>query len=442
MNAYSKTSILLFGGGGDPIGESTIFDQSLIYLNEKLLKEDFKLFGSAFDGGHEATEKLLSEKNLTFTLDNMNLLIDNVLKTKFDIDHNLLIIINTHGGTWDSTLLTHTIAMNNTRLNHNSDIKGPRAGNLDRLKEIVDYFSTQKGKLGILDFSCHSGNSLNIASKSTCIISSAGPHLFSYTDFSELFIQNLKSGASLFNIFLNTNKSLTSPAFPMMSGEYNNKFFNEYYPLISPYLYMRNGNAKDKLFPYLKKTILDNNLIKREEDFHLLLEKLNHFKDKITFTSKYVGTQNLIDALKEMKSYQDAIIQTLLHLHLKELSQSIKFNHELITYEDILFLYPESNLDYYVSLYKSSESSASEKKEYLNMIEKYKWIIKKRSTILHQYPGIENIPLVAVKLDQDFDYLWGLTNKVQELNGLLFEYFAKNLSSDDDYKNPCKNLIL
>ena len=127
-------SLLFFGGGGEPFSkDSTIFDSTLIGLNNFLLKNHYS-HDICFNGGHSYSEGLRNNflrsanSKENFTERSYEKLIDkykdNIKSGKIRPGEKLLILIDTHGAEKedDSSELTHHISINSRDLKGNDSV--------------------------------------------------------------------------------------------------------------------------------------------------------------------------------------------------------------------------------------------------------------------------------------------------------------------------------
>ena len=254
----ANDSLLFFGGGGEPFEKnSTIFDSTVIGLNNYLLNSHWS-YDVSFNGGHSYSESLRSnflrnaETKENFTKKSYENLIDkykdNIKSGKIKAGEKILIVIDTHGAEKEegSSELTHHVAINSR------DLKSNETVSLDELK-VLTKLAKEKGiKLGIVDFSCHSGNSLSLANENTCVITATGPKHFGYTSFSDNFTREMKAGGSLEDIFLRTREKEKYASYPMISTPEAESIYKDFYPNLIPYLYYYEKTpSHDKMSNYL-----------------------------------------------------------------------------------------------------------------------------------------------------------------------------------------------
>ncbi|MBV2169670.1 MAG: hypothetical protein KUL82_13280, partial [Bdellovibrio sp.] len=97
---------------------------------------------------------------------------------------------------------------------------------LNELKELRDLAEKNGVQLAILDFSCHSGSSLALATDKTCVVSGAS-HNLGYVNAGQYIGKSLKSGTNLEEAFLSARmkKGALSPGTPQISTEAGKKAY-------------------------------------------------------------------------------------------------------------------------------------------------------------------------------------------------------------------------
>jgi hypothetical protein len=83
--SFADNLFVLIGGGGDPKGEKTIFDNSISEINMTLGKNKNWNKVACMDGGHSNTVKLIESLNATndkceFTQKNYDLMVQSLIE--------------------------------------------------------------------------------------------------------------------------------------------------------------------------------------------------------------------------------------------------------------------------------------------------------------------------------------------------------------------------
>jgi hypothetical protein len=461
------TETLLLGGGGDPAGAKTIFDDSLRSLAKK--KSDLKLnINSYFNGGHSETEKILSSdvrvNNQAFTSKNYAAAVENYIKKiesgEIKPGEKLLVIVDTHGAEKTMGNKTHSIAMSGTEISSYDNL-GSQNDSIDKLFDLSKIAEDKGIKLAILDFSCHSGNSLSLANKNTCVISSSGPKHYGYSNFPSTFYENMVPGKNLEEVFLQTRMNYSAPSFPMISTKAGQEVNQEIYELISPYINIVTENgAADKITPYLNSIFEGSNLCKRENDYSQLLKKIEGFQ-KISgvLRSRYNGGIDLVEELKSFKALQDSYIKKLEESGLPLLNkvETISYGQasndgrskkksgpleEQLSWKEIVTQYPMSSRDYFQSELNKTRDP-KERKDLKNTIDKFTQIDLKRQEILKKFPQIAQSNKSLGSLKSEHQKIWEKASKVSELANKYYDnlYREKSKTSNGE-SNPCRDFTL
>lgn len=248
---FAANYLTFLGGGGEPKSKNTtIFDESLDKLSDFTSANKGKWnYNISFNGGHAETDKKVqtlfpdAQSKQEFKPESMQQMIDNYLKDiasgKIKSGDQLLVMINTHGGEKTSASETHllTAGASATQIDLRN-LKGATGlVNMDILKKLISAANDKGIKLGIVDFSCHSGNALSLANDKTCVVSSTGPEHFSYPNFASDFISQMKPGKTLEEVYLETRRGTKDNSFPMISSPEGRETTSQLYSALTPYTY-------------------------------------------------------------------------------------------------------------------------------------------------------------------------------------------------------------
>ena len=323
--SFAASHMLVIGGGGEPNKPNTIFDNELQNATNFIKRSNWQSRIS-FNGGHRQTEAIAQSfaaksggQNSSFTSENYEALISEyerkIKSGQIKSGDQLLLMISSHGSVNTRNQKTHYISTSTkdkSGLTNYSTLAGSATVSLDRLESLTKLAADKGIKLGILDFSCHSGVTQKLANKNTCVISSTGPNHFAWggnqLTFAAKFTQNMRSGKSLEDVFLEAVKDKSETSFPMISSNHGNEIQNAMYPLISPYLHDTRSDittAKMKLF-YNEKYSEDRceNL---NSDYQELIS-FTHDIENITSNTNYSKLRTL---LSEYNGLQQGIIQSV-----------------------------------------------------------------------------------------------------------------------------------
>ncbi|WII73885.1 hypothetical protein QJS83_08340 [Bdellovibrio sp. 22V] len=216
MSAHAKKVAVFFGGGGEPSTPGTIFDETYMAFQPFNAGSGWST-KSYFNGGHPTSERIADAmtggKNKPMTAANMNAEIaqlkDSILNGTLKSGDQLMITVATHG-----------LRKGGTPQRSHSVTTTDQDFNMDKLLELRNLAESKGVKLAILDFSCHSGATLNLASDKTCVISAASDNV-GYNNGGEMIAKSLAKGTNLEKAFLkgrNRDGSL-SPGAPQISTD-------------------------------------------------------------------------------------------------------------------------------------------------------------------------------------------------------------------------------
>jgi len=450
-------SLLFFGGGGEPFSkDSTIFDSTLIGLNNFLLKNHYS-HDICFNGGHSYSESLRNNflhsanSKENFTERSYEKLIDkykdNIKSGKIRPGEKLLILIDTHGAEKedDSSELTHHISINSRDLKSNDSVS------LDELK-VLTKLAKEKGiKLGIVDFSCHSGNSLALANENTCVIAATGPKHFGYTSFSDNFMQEMKNGGSLEDIFLRTRSSEKYASYPMISTSEGQSIYNDFYPTLIPYLYYYDKNSNhEKMSKYLLE-VANNPSCPRDSQMEELEKKIDQLQK--TTLKNLPEVESIKFLFNEYKAKQDDYIKFLKSSGPKDLAKTERVwgigrvGRSSYTYGNTLswkeiiesdFETPKKNLELILKYPDSPEEDAKNRAKLNYNIEG----LEIQQKLLKKNPGL-------VKYKEDFkkykiflDESRNMAEKIAQNERALFSSLYSELKKDSKQSNPCRDFSI
>lgn len=331
VSAYAADKhMLILGGGGEPQNiETTIFDPELKSLGKFVNKNNSWSPRISFNGGHDVTENIINQgigksagRNTPFTARAYEQLIseyeDKILRGEIKSGDQLLLYISTHGALKQDKDRTHQISTTGSASADLTTLDNSPLVSVDRLQKLVT-LAEQKGvKLGLLDFSCHSGATLALKNPNTCIISASGPDHFSFSIWGTRFANNMAKGKSLEDIFLATFNNRPETSFPMISSPVGMDIQEEIYSLISPYLYYWKKEAgRDKLSKYLEKQVISNQCEEAQARFGELQELL--VNSSSILDGKNI-TNDLVAAISEYHDLQKKMLDDLNQMGLKEMS--------------------------------------------------------------------------------------------------------------------------
>lgn len=314
---YSNEKYLfLLGGGGEPAGNQTIFDEDVKIMSEFVKTSDWKSV-ALFDGGHKGTEDLVNStfknKSKEFSKKNMdellNKLTQDIIKGKIKKNDQLLIAISNHG--WPKEL---------TEKSHSLSLTKDEKYSMDKFSSLVKLADKKGIKLAFIDSSCYSGATQyfkNISS-SLCAISVTGPDKLSQGSvmWKKIFTKTAQSGKNLEELYLDGVRTEFASNFPMISTKEGEIATGKLQEIITPYFYSNLISAIDAINygatdlgynePGLDLFIKSNNdcvscfIEKQDKNFKVLIDQLNGLSKVV---KDEVNLEKLIIQLREYNEY-------------------------------------------------------------------------------------------------------------------------------------------
>lgn len=476
QNLMAANHMVIFGGSGDPKGPTTIFDENIEILGKNLSNSNWK-YQAAFNGGHSETESILAKKyknpvapTREFTKQNYESIIADykkkILSGEIKSGDQLMIVIDTHGAQKFGNEKTHLISANgaaekpssNSEINYNT-LSGSDLVSLDSLEEIVKITNEKGIKLGIIDMSCHSGNTLALKQNApnTCVITASGPVHFSYaggTSFSGQFWNELKPGKNLEEAFLSARLKAQDVSFPMISTTPGNEVTDEVYDSITPYLYYKtNSSPAEKISSYLDKNSSDIMICKREAQFQNLISKIETLQKASSGMSK-VDAEDLKKALTKYKAQQDSMLKTLADMGVPLLSTKEVFSspitpakkgkkaedHTLyFTWKDIVFSNPDRTIAAFEE-YSKKARNAEDKATYQAVLSNWRKIKIRKEEILKQYPKMNQLNGASKKLFDEMEDNWNEAHKLGQLEKKFYDGLYRQKQTRDK-SDPCAQIV-
>lgn len=464
----------ILGGGGEPQGDSTIFDSNLEYISKFVKESNWKTFVS-FNGGHKKTESILSNnKNWAdkgqFTFNTYNSILKDIknklLNGELKNGDQLMILVQSHGAK-NLNEISHSIALAGKEAVDKNTLSGSDKISLDTLIPIIQLAKEKGVKLALIDQSCHSGNSLKMTNSNTCIISASGENHFSYlrsnntfpgfssNEFIDTFNENLLTGRNLEQIFLLARKAGTSPDFPMITTPEGGEIQSMLYELITPYLYYNiNEESKklDDLYSVEKIAEISCTLAKKFNDLMGIISNVEKIKPLALSLDDF---KDLRSDLTEYRTYQ--VDYESSYKKLNNISNQIRENisgkypeeNEYLNQTDVFTIMNgnyDSSIAYFQSIYSQSTDKTMRTK-WLAVIEDLK---KKKSLAQAIRENLEKISARDKKhisehkkmLEASYheDKIYKLTNKISEKIKIIYdELYQRNKRP---MTNPCRDFAL
>jgi hypothetical protein len=472
----AENHFVVMGGGGEPLNNpGTQFDTSLENAAD-FYNANSKNYTTIinFNGGHIKTDKII-DKNFKgavvrpgFSIENYKAVVNELIeKLKSDpplIDKNqkILLFINSHGAESKKDQLTHNISASNSEL---LDMKtsGPNSIDLDSLAELSKLAEDRGVKLGIIDASCHSGNSLSLGNSKTCVITGSGPNHYAFTNFGDAIAAALKKGKNLEEAYLEARKKVSGEGFPMISSIAGQQTQQMLYPLLTPYMYFHGeyrGMAMDKIDKYLFNEDAGEMICKREKQFISLqklldlAEKMNAFETRGFFWNKKIeGEIDLAILRGKILSYkktQDDYLKRIKELDLSTLDKkediftddylqgaNLTSHKDLLNtdYEKIIKIKKEALLD--------SSLTAAKKDELKKLLIFFERSQEIKTDVLIRYPQYVQRAKILEEIKNDERLTFKIANGIiKEAHKLYTAYYEASSRVNSEMANPCKDFVL
>jgi hypothetical protein len=450
-------SLIFFGGGGEPLQKSTtIFDSTVIGLNNFLSQSNWK-YDVSFNGGHAESESL--RKNLlvnanikeNFTEKSFNKLIEkykNQIKSgQIKSGEKLLVVIDTHGADKEANQseISHHVAINSR------DLKQTETISLDELK-VLTQLAKEKGiKLGIIDFSCHSGHTISLANDNTCIISATGPKHYGFSSFSDNFLSEMKNGGNLEEIFLRARSRENNASYPMISSAEAQAIYKDFYPTLIPYLYYYEKSPElDKMTPYLVDAANDPHC-PRDNQMEELQKKINLLQK--TALKNIPEVEAIKSLFTKYKGQQDEYIKFLKIAGSKDLSKKERVwsigrsgrssytTGATLTWREIVESDFESQIKNLEILVKQSDTQ-DEEARYRSKLNFNKEALELQQKLLKKNPSLVKYKEDFKKYNHFLDESRKLATEIATNERKLFASIYNDLKKENAKANPCRDFNL
>lgn len=461
--------MVIMGGGGEPKRNYTIFDNEVERVGDFVKSNQNWNAEITFNGGHSQTEQIIREKfgrrgisNKDFTSESyqktINDYVSKIKSGQIKKGDQLMVFINTHGGAKKGK--THTLATTQGVVTDYDRLNGGTVS-VDAVEELTKIASEKGIKLALIDFSCHSGNTMALKNPNTCVITSTGPDHYGYggtrNTFTAIFTDNLKKGRSLEDVYLESRKLFYDESFPMISSPLGVELQEEMYRPITPFLFYYDA-SHNKFTPYMEKEL-------KEEDPYCIngvgvdsliqLSKEAESFNKLSLMS-LVGEKNMGGFNKAVRAYHQhlkEIYDELIGQGAKILAKKEQFCHEYsltknskskecttYTYENILTIDFDNVIKYFNE--QVAKNKGKDQKTYLAMVEVLKKAKARKGELLAEYPNL-------AKYKDYYKTKPGLESKTRDLasdvsreSQKLYYALYKQRSLEDKRPNPCKDFVL
>lgn len=332
------------------------------------------------------------------------------------------------------------------------------------LKKLTTLAKEKGVKVGIIDQSCHSGNSMALADDNTCVLSVTGPNHYGYagpgTDSAKL-TENMTPGKNLEDLFLEARRTSGDSGFPMISSPAGKAVQEQLYGMLTPYLYYFD-NKSDKLTPFITGTQEDL-VCKYDQDFEQLNQMINNIEDiqvvtkqflffKWNETTKKADLSALKQALAEYYAFQKDILKDVAGVDLKIFNtsekivvsggnyiQSIDYTWKELVSIDFDKIIADANT-------RLSQATTDFEKDSLKLnMELYKKAKKRGEEIAIQHPEYKTLQTKLASIENKESKSYTLANTVGKESRALYDELYKKVKNSETtatQPNPCKEFIL
>lgn len=467
--------VMVMGGGGEPERKFTIFDRELTNFKDFVKKNSHWKASTTYNGGHADTEQILKDglvkgPLIPFTEKSYDQMLKDyetkILKGEIKKGDQLLVYISSHGAAKKEGDKTHQISVKGKAATDLTTLEGSKTVSLDKLQGLIDLARKNGVKLGVLDFSCHSGNTLALANPDTCIIASSAPDNFGWAGpntFSDRFTKAMAPGKSLEELFLHSFVDRGETAFPMISTNVGKELQNELYELMSPYLYKWSQHKSlNKLMPHLEDQVMENKCGEADESYKKILA-FSAQAEKIIVSRpqafSFFGGSNEFDefeeAVKKYYEFQNGMREDLSKLRLafvkakgaefEEFCSSLKpaFNMKVC---------PKWTVNHLISMdfeenRKLLEKQLNDKDPFEVAraragLENLKKAEVRRDEILKIHPELERYQRYYKELPNLVDKTNELAFNVSLKTQVIYKKIYEERSKKNSEKNACKDFVL
>lgn len=451
LSSYAgELHLAVLGGGGEPKVETTIFDGALKEVGTFYKNNPSTKLTVAFNGGHAVTEKI-SQDNFgatrPFTADNYNAAItDYVNKISSGVikpGDKILVYVNTHGATKSPNEQTHGIATIGQVVTNFDSFSGPSVVSMDNLKRLTEIAEKKGVKLGIVDLSCHSGNSLALANSATCVISSTGPNHYAGAGtlaFGTLISKGLTKGKNLEEVFLEARSRFTDMSFPMISTPQGLEVQSRIYDPITPYLYYYHETS-NKFGPYME-SLSSGEKCELDDGFGSLMAESNAI---LKSSVDPVIKKSILEFQAAVKNYYDFMTdlrKNMQGMGLGELNNKHQFCSDETCVDYTVKQLMTIDYDALTSFFtgQAQSSKGNDKKTNLAYAENARKAQLKRDELLQANPKLKDAHKFWSSLPNLTTRTSTLQAKVASSQHRLYQELYRRHQTKES--NPCRDFVL
>jgi hypothetical protein len=310
--SFAKNELLVLGGGGEPDGPTTIFDDSFQIFAD-IAKTHQQTWNSKFliQKKHEKLSNIVKElPSNEFNPENSEREIKSLIEKMKTMQpgESVSVVILTHGlpAKVDNPTQTHLISASSSD-KIRSMIR--ESVNLDLLIDVAKVAKEKSLKLAIVDNSCYSGSTQNLSKladfKDICILSGSSKNTPNLTSFMTNLSEKLKSSHNFEEAFLdarsmkassgyNINQQIlpVEPMTPEISGPVAEFLRQNFFPELIQYV----SGASDRMDSTSKIQLSKVSNLTSTDFYKLVVEKISKQtqllqKDKTAKNKKKKQTQ-------------------------------------------------------------------------------------------------------------------------------------------------------
>lgn len=439
------------GGSGDPPGTTTIFDAKISGIGTYAQSSSSQV-NIAFDGGHTQTENILRTSFPGQTVTDFTNANYETMITRYETDiragnikpgDQLLLMIDSHGAERNPPFLTHNISSGRGTAVDLNNLSGSDTVSLDRLASLSRLAEEKGIQLGIVDMSCHSGASLPLANSRTCVITASGPQSYAYGGddrqiFSTRFIDSMRTGRNLEDVFLEARSSSTDPGFAMISTPEGISTQDQLYPILRRYINYSDPKA-DKFNRDIQQSVATQSCLQENADVQRILELVGNL-ESVTEGITYADFRS---ALTDYHNFRRTVQTELERMGVAHLNESRRLcgvpsiGCLNLSLESIIGMDVDARIGDN-QRYLISATNDADRTKFQQWITYFQNVKTARDEVLRTYPGIERYSSY-LRNNQDLKTkTLELSNRVaRESRKIYSALYQKRADS-----NPCRSFTL
>lgn len=450
FSSHAEKYLGYLGGSGDPPGITTLFDAKIAPFG-LYARQSRSQVNIAFDGGHSITEANLQRSFPAHPLREFNKESYEAMIARYESEirggkiksgDQLLIVVDSHGSKRNPPHQTHTITTGRGSAVDLNDLKGSETVSLDRLTTLTRLAEEKGIKLGILDFSCHSGASFPLANSKTCVIAASGSESFAYggtnpTIFSNRFASAVTPGKNLEDVFLGARSGATDLGFPMISTPEGARVQDELYPAIMRYI-NHFDTKSDKFAPEILESVKTGSCLQENAD----LDRIVELTRQIEAANSSVNLGPLRTALTEYRDYRKSIQDELGRIGVGKLKEKRKIcandgHCQWLSIDLILGFSTTENLAHAQAQLRKA-TTPDERREAAKWVSYFQNAVLVQETVRREFPEINGYENYVKNLPNAQKRTTELAIKVSNESRKAYSALYQKTAAP----NPCRDFVL